>query len=73
MKTGIEIHSLIRWEKSESFPPLQLHKEIVSSIIMSMSNNTSTSNPEIYLIVQKVETSTNSLPEHCPHSVSVHQ
>ena len=49
MKARIQIESLVGRKQGEPFPTLELEKEVVGAIVMSMGHNPLSTNPEIDL------------------------
>ena len=53
MKARIKVERLVRWEKCKSLSSLELHEEVVSCIIVSVSDDSFSSYPQVYLIEEK--------------------
>ena len=49
MKARIQVESLVGRKQGEPFPTLELEKEVVGAIVMSMGHNPLSTNPEIDL------------------------
>ena len=53
MKAGIKVECLVWWEKSKSLSSLELHEEVVSCIIVGVSDDSFSAYPQVYLIEGK--------------------